>query len=114
MPTWSTKHPVPTGQSVLITGCSSGIGRATAIHLAQHGFAVFATVRKEADAESLRSLNAPNLIPVCQLDLTRLEQIYRIGAFLGVGVVALLASFLYQRFFATAKNEPEIKNETDR
>ncbi len=74
MPTRSTKHPVPTGQSVLITGCSSGIGRATAIHLAQHGFTVFATVRKEADAESLRSLNDPNLIPVCPLDLTRLEQ----------------------------------------
>jgi NAD(P)-dependent dehydrogenase (short-subunit alcohol dehydrogenase family) len=60
---------------VLITGCSSGIGRATAVHLAQHGFTVFATVRKETDAESLRSLNKPNLIPICPLDLTRLEQI---------------------------------------
>ncbi len=75
MPSENTKHPVPNGQGVLITGCSSGIGRATAIHLARHGFAVFATVRKEADAESLRSLNDPNLIPVCPLDLTRLEQI---------------------------------------
>jgi NAD(P)-dependent dehydrogenase (short-subunit alcohol dehydrogenase family) len=41
---------------------------------------VFATVRKQADAESLRGLNealgtTPNLIPICPLDLTRLEQI---------------------------------------
>jgi NAD(P)-dependent dehydrogenase (short-subunit alcohol dehydrogenase family) len=66
---------MPGGEGVLITGCSSGIGRATAIYLAQHGFCVFATVRKEADAESLRSVNEPNLIPVCPLDLTKLEQI---------------------------------------
>jgi NAD(P)-dependent dehydrogenase (short-subunit alcohol dehydrogenase family) len=73
--TKSTKRPMPGGEGVLITGCSSGIGRATAIYLAQHGFCVFATVRKEADAESLRGLNEPNLIPVCPLDLTKLEQI---------------------------------------
>jgi NAD(P)-dependent dehydrogenase (short-subunit alcohol dehydrogenase family) len=65
----------PDRQGVLITGCSSGIGRATAIHLAQRGFTVFATVRKEADAQRLRSLNEPDLIPICPLDLTRLEQI---------------------------------------
>jgi NAD(P)-dependent dehydrogenase (short-subunit alcohol dehydrogenase family) len=74
MPSENTRHSVPNGRGVLITGCSSGIGRATAIYLAQHGFTVFATVRKETDAESLRSLNDPNLIPVCPLDLTRLEQ----------------------------------------
>ena len=63
------------GEGVLITGCSSGIGRTTAIALAQHGFTVFATVRKQADAEALRGLHEPNLIPVCPLDLTHLEQI---------------------------------------
>jgi len=62
-------------KSVLITGCSSGIGWATAIHLAKSGLAVFATVRKELDAERLRSLNEPNLVPICPLDLTRLEQL---------------------------------------
>jgi NAD(P)-dependent dehydrogenase (short-subunit alcohol dehydrogenase family) len=66
---------LPNGEGVLITGCSSGIGRATAIHLAQGGFTVFATVRKEVDAAKLRSLNEPNLVPICPLDLTRLEQI---------------------------------------
>jgi len=69
------KGHFPHREGVLITGCSSGIGRATAIHLARRGFTVFATVRKQADAESLRGLNEPNLIPVCPLDLTRLEHI---------------------------------------
>jgi NAD(P)-dependent dehydrogenase (short-subunit alcohol dehydrogenase family) len=56
-------------KSVLITGCSSGIGRATALHLAQNGFTVFATVRKEQHREQLVQLNLPNLIPICPLDL---------------------------------------------
>lgn len=33
-------------------------------------------------------------------DLARLDQLYRIAAFLGVAVVAILASFSYQRFYA--------------
>ncbi len=63
------------GKSVLITGCSSGIGWATAVRLAKHGFTVFATVRKEADAGNLRDLGLPNLIPICPVDLTNLEHI---------------------------------------
>ncbi len=63
------------GKSVLVTGCSSGIGRATAVYLAQHGWTVFATVRKEADADSLRGLNLPTLVPVCPVDLTKPDQI---------------------------------------
>jgi len=31
-------------------------------------------------------------------DLARLDQLYRIGAFLGVAIIAIAASFLYQRF----------------
>ncbi|MBE0691195.1 MAG: SDR family NAD(P)-dependent oxidoreductase [Anaerolineae bacterium] len=60
-------------KAVLVTGCSSGIGRATALYLAQQGFIVFATVRKEADAQSLRDLGEPTLIPVCPLDLSKPE-----------------------------------------
>ena len=63
------------GAGVLITGCSSGIGQTTALHLTRCGFSVFASVRKEADAERLRSLQEPNLIPIYPLDLTRLDQI---------------------------------------
>jgi uncharacterized membrane protein len=36
-------------------------------------------------------------------DLARLDQLYRIGAFAGVAVIAIVASFLYQRFL----NRPE-------
>ena len=62
-------------KAVLITGCSSGIGRATALHLAHQGFTVLATVRRESDAESLRALGQPHLIPICPLDLARPEHI---------------------------------------
>ncbi|MCA9909257.1 MAG: SDR family NAD(P)-dependent oxidoreductase [Anaerolineae bacterium] len=62
-------------KAVLVTGCSSGIGHATALYLAQQGFTVFATVRKEADAQALRDLGEATLIPVCPLDLARPETI---------------------------------------
>jgi NAD(P)-dependent dehydrogenase (short-subunit alcohol dehydrogenase family) len=65
----------PIGEGILITGCSSGIGRSTAIYLAQKGFTVFAGVRKEQDADNLHKLNEANLIPVCPLDLTRAEHV---------------------------------------
>ncbi len=45
-------------------------------------------------------------------DLARLNQLYRIGAFIGVAVIAMLASFAYQRFYAATANDTETKNET--
>lgn len=40
--------------AVVITGASTGIGRATALYLDDKGFRVFAGVRRDTDAESLR------------------------------------------------------------
>ena len=41
-------------RSVLVTGCSSGIGAATAVWLRDRGWRVFATARKEEDVARLR------------------------------------------------------------
>jgi NAD(P)-dependent dehydrogenase (short-subunit alcohol dehydrogenase family) len=83
------KNLIPSNKSVLITGCSSGIGFAVAPYLAKKGFTVFATVRKPADADRLRGLNEPNLVSVCPLDLTHPEHI--------PVVVALIQSELERR-----------------
>ncbi|HEY6146033.1 MAG TPA: SDR family oxidoreductase [Solirubrobacterales bacterium] len=61
-------------RSVLVTGASTGIGRATALRLDGAGWRVFAGVRKEADAESLRQEASPRFVPVV-LDVTDPEQI---------------------------------------
>src|SRR5262245_46214862 len=42
----------------VVTGSSTGIGEACALHLAQLGHRVFAAVRKEQDAEALRQKHA--------------------------------------------------------
>jgi NAD(P)-dependent dehydrogenase (short-subunit alcohol dehydrogenase family) len=55
-------------RSVLVTGSSTGIGRATAIHLSGVGFKVFAGVRKSADGDALVK-EAPEITPVL-IDVT--------------------------------------------
>ena len=55
--------------AVLITGASTGIGRATALHLDSLGFQVFAGVRKRGDAESLDEEGSERLEPV-MIDVT--------------------------------------------
>ena len=40
-------------------------------------------------------------------DLSQLDQLYRIGAFIAVAIIAILASFLYQRFLAAATKTNE-------
>jgi NAD(P)-dependent dehydrogenase (short-subunit alcohol dehydrogenase family) len=61
-------------RSVLITGASTGIGRATAVWLDSRGWRVFAGVRKEADAESLQGESSERLLPLA-LDVTDAAQI---------------------------------------
>ncbi|MFW6028475.1 MAG: SDR family NAD(P)-dependent oxidoreductase [bacterium] len=58
-------------RSILITGCSSGIGYTCALGMKQRGWRVFATARSEADLERLRS---ENLEPV-HLDYTQPKSI---------------------------------------
>jgi NAD(P)-dependent dehydrogenase (short-subunit alcohol dehydrogenase family) len=56
-------------RAVLISGSSTGIGRATALRLDKAGFRVFAGVRNRADAESLEAEGSERLEPVI-LDVT--------------------------------------------
>jgi NAD(P)-dependent dehydrogenase (short-subunit alcohol dehydrogenase family) len=67
-----------TGQ-VVITGCSSGLGRVTALHLARNGWQVFATVRREADRQSLseewQTQGGKGQLSILLCDITQTEQI---------------------------------------
>ncbi len=61
-------------RSVLVTGASTGIGRATALLLDGSGWRVFAGVRNPADGESLQQEASAQLTPVT-LDVTDAEQV---------------------------------------
>ena len=61
-------------KTVLITGASTGIGKATAIHLDKCGYNVFAGVRKKEDADKLREKASARLKPIF-LDVTDSETI---------------------------------------
>ncbi len=62
------------GQVILITGSSSGIGRATASGAAARGHRVFATARKPED---LADLSRPGSIDILALDVTDAASIER-------------------------------------
>jgi NAD(P)-dependent dehydrogenase (short-subunit alcohol dehydrogenase family) len=50
-----------TSKAVLITGCSTGIGRATAEHLVAKGWTVYATARRPESIEDLRQRGCKTL-----------------------------------------------------
>ena len=50
--------------SIVITGASTGIGKACALHLSRAGFRVFAGVRREEDGERLRSESSEGITPI--------------------------------------------------
>ncbi|MEM5515555.1 SDR family oxidoreductase [Henriciella sp. AS95] len=60
-------------KTVVITGASTGIGRAAAEHLAGQGWSVFAGVRKHSDGEPLKQANS-NITPII-LDVAKPDQV---------------------------------------
>jgi short-subunit dehydrogenase len=57
------------GGGVVVTGASTGIGNACALHLDRRGYRVFAGVRRDEDAERLRAAGSDRLVPV-KIDVT--------------------------------------------
>lgn len=60
--------------AVVVTGASTGIGRATALLLDKQGYRVFAGVRKEADAKSLAEEGSDKVTPIT-IDVTKQRSI---------------------------------------
>jgi NAD(P)-dependent dehydrogenase (short-subunit alcohol dehydrogenase family) len=65
-------RPGRRGDAVIITGSGTGLGRETALHLADQGFRVFATIRNEAHRGELLQAAADRglELEVLHLDLT--------------------------------------------
>jgi len=68
---WDRKETnmITNEQAIVVTGASTGIGKATALHLDKLGFKVFAGVRKESDGQALRKETSNKLTPIF-LDVT--------------------------------------------
>src|SRR5262249_19672396 len=69
---------VCTSRHALVTGASTGMGRAIALSLAGCGFHVFVGVRHFEDGEALQAQSHGQLTPLI-MDVTRYDQIARSG-----------------------------------
>ncbi|MEA3302464.1 MAG: SDR family oxidoreductase [Pseudomonadota bacterium] len=85
-------------KSILVTGCSSGIGRCTAVGLHQRGYRVFATARRQADIDALENLG----ITALYLDYCDSESIH--AAF--NSVMEASGGWLYALFNNGAYGQP--------
>jgi NAD(P)-dependent dehydrogenase (short-subunit alcohol dehydrogenase family) len=73
------------GTAVVVTGASTGIGKATALHLDSLGLRVFAGVRRDEDGEGLRRDSSDRLTPI-RLDVTDAEQVAQAARQVGEAV----------------------------
>lgn len=81
----------PTQQTVLVTGCSSGIGRATVELLAERGWRVFAGVRHQADGEQFASLKGVKpLVVDVTCDAQAAEAAARVAELVPQGLAGLV------------------------
>jgi NAD(P)-dependent dehydrogenase (short-subunit alcohol dehydrogenase family) len=60
--------------AVVITGTSTGIGEASAYHLLERGFQIFAGVRKPEDADRIARRSGGRITPII-LDVTKADEI---------------------------------------
>jgi NAD(P)-dependent dehydrogenase (short-subunit alcohol dehydrogenase family) len=70
----------------VVTGASTGMGRSAALELARRGFHVLAGVRRDSDADAIRS---PGVEPVI-LDITKPEHVEALAARVGPALHALV------------------------
>jgi NAD(P)-dependent dehydrogenase (short-subunit alcohol dehydrogenase family) len=75
--------------TVLVTGASRGIGRATALRLASSGWDVLAGVRSPADGEALRAEGGDRLRPI-QLDITSAVDVAALPGLVAAGLDAVV------------------------
>jgi hypothetical protein len=74
---------------------------------------VFGIVQKTPAARyAAMGLLCVTLLKLFIHDLAQLGELYRIGAFVGVAVIAMLASFAYQKFFSAADQAKKSPHET--
>ena len=71
-------------RSVVVTGASTGIGRATVLELVSAGFHVFGTVRREEDAAGLRR-QFPEVVTPLIMDLLDEESVRAAGEVVKAG-----------------------------
>jgi NAD(P)-dependent dehydrogenase (short-subunit alcohol dehydrogenase family) len=70
---------MPAPKTMIVTGCSSGFGRAIALRLASRGWRVFATVRSDSDQSPLQAAVAkvgiPGALTIVLCDITDATQV---------------------------------------
>ncbi|MGW1075471.1 SDR family NAD(P)-dependent oxidoreductase [Streptomyces sp. NPDC002537] len=74
-PSGTPRPTPPTDRAVVVTGASTGLGRACALHLERQGFRVYAGVRKAGDGERLAAESGHGRLHPLVLDLAHEESV---------------------------------------